>query len=88
VRPGSLQLAKGVAAPRIAGVIPLTAQAVRNVARRYQQGGLDRALYEKKRPGAVAGKRCGWWPTSLTTISPRWKTCWRARNGGSTRSNR
>src|SRR5688500_12157826 len=48
-----LQLAKGTAAPRIAGVIPLTAQAIRNVARRYQQGGLDRALYEKQRPGAA-----------------------------------
>ena len=48
-----LQLAKGVAAPRIAGVVPLTAQAIRNVGRRYQQGGLDRALYEKSRPGAA-----------------------------------
>ncbi len=48
-----LQLAKGVAAPRIAGIIPLTAQAIRNVGRRYQQGGLDRALYEKQRPGAA-----------------------------------
>ena len=48
-----LQLAKGVAAPRIAGRIPLTPQAIRNVARRYQQGGLDRALYEKERPGAA-----------------------------------
>jgi putative transposase len=46
-------LAKGVAAPRIAGVIPLTAQAIRNLGRRYQQGGLDRALYEKQRPGAA-----------------------------------
>jgi beta-phosphoglucomutase-like phosphatase (HAD superfamily) len=46
-----LQLAKGVAAPRI--VVPLTAQAIRNVGRRYQQGGLDRALYEKQRPGAA-----------------------------------
>src|SRR6476661_6240222 len=48
-----LQLAKGISAPRIAGVIPLTAQAIRNVGRRYQQGGLDRALYEKQRPGAA-----------------------------------
>ncbi len=48
-----LQLAKGVAAPRIAGVVPLTAQAIRNVGRRYQQGGLDRALHEKQRPGAA-----------------------------------
>jgi transposase len=48
-----LQLAKGSAAPRIAGMIPLTPQAIRNLARRYQQGGLDRALYEKERPGAA-----------------------------------
>ena len=48
-----LQLAKGAAAPRIAGVIPLTAQAIRNLSRRYQQGGLDRALYERQRPGAA-----------------------------------
>jgi putative transposase len=48
-----LQLAKGAAAPRIAGVIPLTAQAIRNVGRRYQQGGLERALYERQRPGAA-----------------------------------
>src|SRR5688500_20371882 len=49
-----LQLAKGVAAPRIAGMIPLTPQAIRNLGRRYPQGGLDRALYEKQRPGAAA----------------------------------
>src|ERR1700730_585446 len=48
-----LQLAKGVSAPRIAGVIPLTAQAIRHLGRRYQQGGLERALYEKQRPGAA-----------------------------------
>ena len=48
-----LQLAKGASAPRIAGVIPLTAQAIRNLGRRYQQGGLERALYETQRPGAA-----------------------------------
>lgn len=48
-----LQLARGVAAPRIAAMVPLTAQAIRNVGRRYQQGGLERALYEKQRPGAA-----------------------------------
>jgi len=48
-----LQLASGVAAPRIAGMIPLTPQAIRNLGRRYQQGGLGRALYEKQRPGAA-----------------------------------
>ena len=49
-----LQLAKGVSAPRISAVIPLTAQAIRKVAHRYQAGGLKRALYEKERPGAAA----------------------------------
>jgi putative transposase len=47
------QLAKGVSAPRISSVIPLTPQAIRNVGHRYQQGGLERALYEKERPGAT-----------------------------------
>ena len=48
------QLAQGVSAPRIATVIPLTAQAIRKVGHRYQDGGLERALYEKERPGAAA----------------------------------
>jgi putative transposase len=48
-----LQFAKGTSAPGIADVIPLTAQAIRNVGRRYRQGGLARALYEKQRPGAA-----------------------------------
>jgi transposase len=48
-----LQLAKGVTAPRIASAIPLTAQAVRDLVRKYQQGGLERAMYEKQRPGAA-----------------------------------
>jgi putative transposase len=30
-----LQLAKGVSAPRIASIVPLTAQAIRKVAHRY-----------------------------------------------------
>jgi putative transposase len=48
-----LQLAQGVSAPRVATFVSLTAQAVRNLARRYQQGGLDTALYDKPRPGAA-----------------------------------
>ena len=47
------QLAQGNSAPQIAEVLPLTRQAVRNLARRYQQGGLERALYDKQRPGAA-----------------------------------
>jgi len=48
------QLAQGVSAPRIASMIPLTPQAIRNIGHRYQKGGLDAALYEKQRPGAAA----------------------------------
>ena len=47
------QLARGVNAPRISAVIPLTPQAIRKIGHRYQQGGLERALYEKERPGAA-----------------------------------
>jgi putative transposase len=49
-----LQLAKGVSAPKIAGMVPLTAQAIRKIGHRYEEGGLERALYEKQRPGADA----------------------------------
>ena len=35
------------------GVIPLTVQAIRKLGHRYQEGGLERALYEKQRPGAA-----------------------------------
>jgi transposase len=49
-----LQLAKGASAPQIAKAVPLTAQAIRNIGRRYQQGGLESALFEKQRPGAAA----------------------------------
>jgi putative transposase len=48
-----LQLAKGVSAPRISDVVPLTPQAIRKIGHRYQEGGLERALYEKERPGAA-----------------------------------
>ena len=49
-----LQLAQGKGAPQIAEILPLTRQAVRNLAWRYQQGGLERALYDKQRPGAAS----------------------------------
>jgi len=47
-----LQLANGLSAPRIAGVIPMTPQAIRKVGHRYTYGGLSRALYDTQRPGA------------------------------------
>ena len=49
-----LQLAKGISAPRIAASVPLTPQAIRKVGHRYQTGVLERALYEKQRPGAAS----------------------------------
>ncbi len=48
------RLAEGMGAPQIAAVLPMTRQAVRHLARRYQQGGLERALYDKQRPGAAS----------------------------------
>jgi len=48
-----LQLAKGASAPRIADMIPLTPQAIRKLGHRYEQGGMEAALYEKQRPGAA-----------------------------------
>jgi len=48
-----LQLAEHASAPQIAKVVQLTPQAIRRVGHRYQQAGLDSALYEKQRPGAA-----------------------------------
>jgi putative transposase len=48
-----LQLADDASAPQIAKVIPLTPQAIRRLGHRYEQAGLDGALYEKQRPGAA-----------------------------------
>jgi hypothetical protein len=49
-----LHLAEGVTAPATAfSVKKLTPKAVRSIAHRYQEGGLERALYEKARPGAT-----------------------------------
>ncbi len=45
-------LADKVTAPKVAETFPLTAKAIREIAHRYNQGGLDAALYEKQRPGA------------------------------------
>ena len=47
-----LQLAEHISAPQIARAIPLTPQAIRRLGHRYQEVGLDGALYEKQRPGA------------------------------------
>jgi transposase len=49
-----MQLARGISAPRIAEFVPLTPQAIRKVGHRYLEGGFERAVYEKERPGAAS----------------------------------
>ena len=46
------QLADGSASPQVAETVPLTPQAIRQIAHRYNSSGLDAALYDKQRPGA------------------------------------
>ena len=46
-----LQLDAGLSAPQASQVVPFAAQAIRVIAKRYREGGLERALFEKKRTG-------------------------------------
>jgi len=46
------QLGAGVAPLHVAQSVPLTAKAIRELAHRYNNSGLERALYDKHRPGA------------------------------------
>jgi putative transposase len=49
-----LHLAEGATAPQAARFLKkLTPKAIRSIAHRYAQGGVERALYEKQRPGAT-----------------------------------
>lgn len=47
-----LQLAHGDTAPGIARRLLLTPKTVRDIGKRYLEGGMDRALYERPRQGA------------------------------------
>jgi putative transposase len=49
---GLLQLSSGDSAPSVARRLLLTPKAVRDIGKRYLEGGLDRALYERPRQGA------------------------------------
>jgi putative transposase len=46
-----LQLDEGLSAPKVSRTVRFAPQAIRTIAKRYQQGGLERALFEKKRTG-------------------------------------
>ncbi len=48
-----LQLAGGQSPPRVARNLGLTAKAVRSIGWRYEREGMERAIYEKPRPGAA-----------------------------------
>ena len=48
-----LQLHEGKAASQVAATVQLSSKAVREIGRRYQDGDLDRALYDRPRPGAA-----------------------------------
>ena len=48
-----LQLSAGQTAGGVAKNVALTSRAVREIGRRYNEGRLERALYEKQRPGAA-----------------------------------
>ena len=48
-----LRLDQGAGPADVACLVPLTEQAIRNVAHRYRRGGLATAPYERPRPGAA-----------------------------------
>lgn len=43
---------EGKTAPKAGAAVGITAQAARGIAKRYSEGGLDRALFDAPRPGA------------------------------------
>jgi transposase len=46
-----LQLDEGLSAPQVSRTVTFAAQAIRTIAKRYRQDGLERALFERKRMG-------------------------------------
>src|SRR3981081_369753 len=48
-----VELCGGHAAPAVARNLELPPKAVRDIGWRYREGGLERALYERQRPGAA-----------------------------------
>ena len=46
-----VQLDGGLSAPKVSANVGFAASAIRTIARRYREHGLERALYERQRPG-------------------------------------
>jgi len=53
-----VQLDAGLSAPKVSASVGFAASAIRTIARRYREQGLERALYEKQRQ--AGGKRLHW----------------------------
>jgi transposase len=47
------QMDRGQSTPAVAAILGLSAKAIWQIGKRYQQGGLERALYDASRPGAA-----------------------------------
>lgn len=47
------QLDQGARAPQVARTVALTAKSICQLVHRYEQGGLERALHDRPRPGAA-----------------------------------
>ena len=70
------QLNQGKSAAEVASLVPLTSKAVREIGRRYEESGLEQALYDKQRPGAVTLLE----PAEENALSP-WSVAIRRRAG-------
>jgi putative transposase len=73
------RLDEGRSASQVAAEVRLTSKAVREIGRRYEDGGLEPALYERPRPGAAAvlddrqkqrikptSKESSWWAIRIS----------------------
>jgi DDE superfamily endonuclease len=68
------QLARGVSAPRISGVVPLTPQAIRKVGHRYQEGALNARYMRSSGPAQPR-----YWRTARGSALSRWSAATRQR---------
>src|ERR1035437_8834788 len=74
------QLHQGKAASDVADNVRLTSKAVRETGPQGRTRD-NSDLVARTRPSAVAGKKCGASPSSMTNTSRRWKMCWKSMKG-------
>jgi transposase len=76
------QLHEGKSISEVAANVHLTAKAVREIGRRYEQSGLERALYDKQRPGAqrvLDTKQCQRIMAMVCSDPPEGRARWTVR---------